>query len=603
MKLKHYLFFIVVAITSVIVGQVDTLQLDDVLLSDARLKRYASNSTVKVLNDSVLQQQTGNTTEFLRFNSPIYFKENGYGMVSSPAFRGTTASQTAVIWNGININSKLNGQTDFNTLSLSGYDSVAIKSGGGSSNFGSGAIGGSIHLNNALRFNTHFENRIQLGFGSFEHQRYNYQLKAGTYKWSVSSDVHYQKSANDYAYLETNERNDNGAFNNSSINLSGGVLISDNHLIKVYNQTFVGSRNLSGSLVAPSINNYKDDTSRSLLKWTYLNTKFTSEVSLAYLYERYKFFSNKDADSFSFGKANTLLARYNLDYKLSNASRLFGLLEYNSVKGEGTNIESPNTNTISASAIYKHAFSSKLDIGINLRKAFNSEFKTPLVFGIDSQFKFTDNYILNLNASKDFRTPTFNDLYWQPGGNLELIPEVAYQLDLGQTFSYKKFTVKANIFIIDIQDMIQWLPDNSGIWSPVNKKRVQSKGVEFGLEFAHKNFKLNGNYSYTDSRDKEKDRQLIYVPFHNFSGAIAYNYKKITAYYQQLFNGEVYTNSRVLDAYQVGNVGLTYRIKTEHIGTYKLGLIVNNIFNTYYENVALRPMPNRNFNFNLTFNF
>ena len=80
-------------------------------------------------------------------------------MVSSPSFRGTTAQQTAVVWNGININSQLLGQTDFNTVSTRGYNSIAVKAGGGSVVYGSGAIGGTIHLNNDLKFKKTFKNR------------------------------------------------------------------------------------------------------------------------------------------------------------------------------------------------------------------------------------------------------------------------------------------------------------------------------------------------------------------------------------------------------------------------------------------------------------
>ena len=45
------------------------------------------------------------------------------------------------------------GTRRYNNLNLLGYDHLAIKSGGGSVLYGSGAIGGTIHLNNTLRFN------------------------------------------------------------------------------------------------------------------------------------------------------------------------------------------------------------------------------------------------------------------------------------------------------------------------------------------------------------------------------------------------------------------------------------------------------------------
>ena len=131
-------------------------ELEEVIVSDSRLKRYTEGHKLKILRDSTLQRNGVFLTSLLAFNSNIYFKENGFGMVSSPAFRGTNASHTAVVWNGININSQLNGQVDFNTINPFNYSSVAIRSGGGSVQFGSGAIGGSVHLNNDLRFEKHF---------------------------------------------------------------------------------------------------------------------------------------------------------------------------------------------------------------------------------------------------------------------------------------------------------------------------------------------------------------------------------------------------------------------------------------------------------------
>jgi len=142
-------------------------QLDEVVLSDIKLKQFASGYKITKINDSTILRNSPTLTKLLSFNSNIYFKENGFGMLSSPSFRGTNASQTAVIWNGININSQLNGQTDFNLINVSNFDSVDIRSGGGSVQYGSGSIGGSIHLNNKLRFYSHFNNTLSVSYGSF----------------------------------------------------------------------------------------------------------------------------------------------------------------------------------------------------------------------------------------------------------------------------------------------------------------------------------------------------------------------------------------------------------------------------------------------------
>lgn len=596
-----FLFFAVFGI-AISFSQNDTLRLDAVRLSDTKLKQL-NNNNLKVLKDSILKTKGVNATEFLRFNTPIYFKENGYGMVSSPAFRGTTAQQTAVIWNGININSKLNGQTDFNVLNLDDFDEVAIKSGGNSIADGSGAIGGSIHLINKLKFYKHFKNQVAIGLGSFNTQRYAYKGSVGNSKHNVSATVNHVKSDNDYEYLNTDKFNENGEFNNTNFAVNFGYFLAENHILKYYNQTTFSNRNLAGSLLAVSNSKYEDRITRNLLKWTYLNERFTSNLSVAYLYENYKYFVDKDSESFSFGKVNTLLLNYDFDYKISNKSNLRAVLQNTNNRGEGTSFSQPKNNTFSSALYYKNTLTNKLNIVLQARKDFNPDFKTPIVFGAKVNFQATKNYGLGLTASKDFRTPTFNDLYWQPGGNLNLKSEESYQLDLSQQLQFKNLQIRANAFIIDIENLIQWQPNENGFWSPMNVANVLSKGVELSANFKYKSLELSGNYSYTDSQNRDTKKQLVYVPFHKITGSLAYYIKGFSAYYQHLFNGEVFIPTRKLEHFSVGNFGINYKLQTKQIVTYKLGVVINNIFNTYYENVFTRPMPNRNFNFNLTFNF
>ena len=158
MTIKNWCSLLLLLLNYVVVAQVDTItRLQTVYVADNTLKKFSNSQRVFVLNDSIIAKNQLSLTSLLNFNSPIYFKENGLGMVSSPSFRGTTAQQTAVIWNGININSQLNGQTDFNVISTSNYNTIAVRSGGGSVIYGSSAIGGSVHLNNELEFKNQFK--------------------------------------------------------------------------------------------------------------------------------------------------------------------------------------------------------------------------------------------------------------------------------------------------------------------------------------------------------------------------------------------------------------------------------------------------------------
>ncbi len=90
-----------------------------------------SGYEVRVIPDSILKDNFESLGTLLQKQANFYFKQNGNGMVSSISLRGTSASQTGVYWNGIAINSALNGQTDFNTIQANSFDELEIRKGGG----------------------------------------------------------------------------------------------------------------------------------------------------------------------------------------------------------------------------------------------------------------------------------------------------------------------------------------------------------------------------------------------------------------------------------------------------------------------------------------
>src|SRR5690625_7845156 len=102
----------------VLIAQHDTVKLEEAIFTaNQNLTEIQTQSLISI-SDSIIERSQPSLTQLLNFNSNIYFKESGAVMVSSPSFRGTTASQTVVLWNGININSQTTGQTDFNTINV-----------------------------------------------------------------------------------------------------------------------------------------------------------------------------------------------------------------------------------------------------------------------------------------------------------------------------------------------------------------------------------------------------------------------------------------------------------------------------------------------------
>jgi iron complex outermembrane receptor protein len=184
--------------------------IDTVYVFDSQMNKVKLFHKVNTLKAEDIEKNSTNLSETLRFQSPVYIKENGRGAVSSPSFRGTTAQQTAFVWNGININSMFLGQGDINNISLSGFEQMDIKAGGGSVIYGSGAIGGSIHLNNILDFNKGIHASLFSEAGSFETYNNFARASYSNDKLSFKVSGNYSISRNDYKVEEANYINSNG---------------------------------------------------------------------------------------------------------------------------------------------------------------------------------------------------------------------------------------------------------------------------------------------------------------------------------------------------------------------------------------------------------
>ena len=282
--------------------------LDEVVIADTTLRQFSNSQSILSISDSTISKNHPSLTDLLQFNTPIYFKENGYGMVSSPSFRGTTAQQTAVIWNGININSQFNGQTDFNTISTKSFNSIDVKSGGGSVVYGTSAIGGSVHLNNNLSFAKHFTNDFRYTVGSYNSHQATYKLSASNQKWSVDASIDRNSSDNDFEY-PNGLKNTNGEYSNFALSTALAYKINRFNILKLYNQFSQSDRNFA--LISPSDSKtkYYNEDSRNLLEWQFRKSNLTSNLKTAFVSEEYKYFENIDNDNFSGSQAQTVIGK------------------------------------------------------------------------------------------------------------------------------------------------------------------------------------------------------------------------------------------------------------------------------------------------------
>lgn len=589
-------------------AQLDSIQkLPEVVLVDARLVHFSQGFKLEKLKDSVVRRNPVSLTETLRYNSSIYFKENGYGMVSSPSFRGTNAAQTAVIWNGININSIFTGQTDFNIISPLDYDEISIRSGGGGVQYGSGAVGGSVHLNNNFSFNEEDITKLAMRYGSFGTLGGNL---SSTKTWGdhyLNVGVDFVSSENDYDYVGKNKKNTHGEFLRFTAKINEARRLSRG--VATWNSEYsYNDRNFSGSLNTIGRDSYKDVNTRNLWQIRQKFGQFETTAKAAHLFEQFRYYPDSERPIFSEGRANTFLGGLESEILLSRRFRLNAKIEYTHIDGQGENIGNQSRKTLAAVVLMNHKISRRLSYGVNFRKEFLNDFDNPLLFSADAKWTLSKFYGIRINGSKNYRVPTFNDLYWYAGGNYELKPETSYQVELGQELQFGNFKFDLAAFYISSENMIKWVPASGSLWKPSNISKSKNIGLEakvnYGIQLnTNQKINLQALYSYTDAEDLDKNMQLIYVPYHKGSASLNYEFNNLSAYVQGIYTGIAYTttdNSDTVDSSAIFNLGAEYNFSTRP--NISVGGRVKNIFNTYYENVAYRPMPSRNFQIFLNFN-
>ncbi len=588
-------------------GQQDTVFLREANLSDSYLLRYTDSREKIILSDSVIERNGSLLTDLLNFNSLIYFKENGAGMVSSPAFRGTTASQTAVIWNGININSQFNGQTDFNTINAMAFDNIVVRPGGGSISYGSSAIGGSIHLNNELKFKNGFENQLLLRYGSFATYVGNFKSTYSDERISLQLNLGRTGSDNDYPFPDSDQKNLNGKYYNNSLSAAAAYKVNAKNLLKIYGNLYDGKRHFS--LISPNAipTAYADYNTRSLVEWNGFYGKFTSTLKAAFLNERYRYYAHIEQPDYETGKTGSWIANYDLGWR-NHHFMINGLLTFSHIEATGTNIRFAKRQTAAAGLVLKQSLGRKFLYEAGLRQEISDAYRSPLLFSFGLKWNAASIYHLRMNFSKNFKMPTFNDLYWPGSGNSDLQPETSLQAEIGNQLKFQNLTFEVAGYFNAVENLIQWIPVSADFFKPENVGKVHSYGLESYINYAKtlgkSHLEMQASYAYTVSKDKRTDKQLIYVPFHKITASAAWSRERISAYYRIYYNGKVYTDPQhhsTLKDFTVSDLGLEYALGKNKV--YILGFQIRNLWNEAYQNVLNRPMPGRNYNVYINFKF
>lgn len=610
----------------------------ELIINSNRFNTFAiGNNQTHIDSLDLKNYNTQNLGDLLAFKSNIVIKNYGAGSLSTVSFRGTSSAQTAVLWNGFNLQGATLGLIDLSTLPLNFIDDVSIQHGGSGALFGSGAVGGSIQLDNKLQTSTGLKLSLYSRFSSFGGRQYGVNLNYGFKKLTTSLRFFKDAIENDFPFINT------ARFGNPKMKLEHGAskqlgVLQENFYrinqkqqinVRFWYQNY--DRQIPPTMLSSSSEaDLGGVVYRISSEWSRLSEKSSIYARTAFFDESLDYYDEVSKIS---GNTQFKTSISELETKINISKNQFlnvGLNQtYNqaqsigfnssSDKAEGYTIQSRNRSALFTSYKFSN-WGNKFQGVISLRQELIERKLTPLMPSFGSGFHFNNYFSVKANVSRNYRVPTFNDLYWNPGGNPNLLPEVGWSKELGihGNLALNNIGLKASLtaFNSKLNNCIIWLPAFSN-WTPKNIQLVNSRGFESffsaNVELAkvkiitslNHTWVVSTNEKLTAVNDKSVGKQLMYVPKQNVTVGIRLVYKTLGVYYDQAYMGMRYVNadnSDYLPAYMVSNLTIAndfQLVKTKLSLQFK----INNFFNQTYQVMQWRPMPLRNYQLGLNLNF
>ena len=559
-----------------------------------------------------------NVGDLLTSQTGTFIKSYGLGSLATSSIRGGGGGHTAVLWNNFSIQSPMLGLLDLSSLPASFMEKATLTTGGASALWGSGAIGGVVSLNNENKFKNGLSVDVQSNWGSFGHLNQQLKIRFGRNKWGSATRVFYQQAQNDFRYFIREDlpkrQQINADIKQVGVLQSISYKIDDRQKVNAHFWWQKSNRGIPPTTVQnKSVARQKDETYRTTLDWKFVNHKVVLQARTALFIED-NFYEDEQILLENLNTFSTSINEVEGDYFLTSKTKIHLGSNYTFTKAKTGNYTNPIKQKRAAIfGAVQHDFE-KWRVSVNARQEWVEEQSSVFVPAFSLEGKLHRNLLLKGQVSKNYRLPTLNDLYWNPGGNKDLLPETGWSEEVGLHFNTEKkdkensFEFKYGItgFNRTINDWILWATKpNEVFYSAQNVASVWSRGVEqrMTFSFSKKNLKLQlkGGYDYIVSTNEaeaaslfDKGEQLIYTPKHQMFGTLSCDYKSYLFRYSHHFTGKTTTLNEPLKAYHLGDIHLSKSFEMNRVDLLVFTEIKNS-WNANYQVIERRAMPGIHF--------
>jgi iron complex outermembrane receptor protein len=558
---------------------------------------------------------TANLSGLLENQASVIIRSYGQGGSASLSSRGLQATQSVVTWEGINLNSPTLGSTDLSMMPVFAFDNISMQYGGSSSITGSGALGGNLLLSGNEHFKQPFLMKAQLTGGSFGNLSSSLKMSAGSDALSYSFMAEANSSENNFRYTDLNGNKaflENAAYKSINTIQRIGWKIAPGQLISLSGWYQASGRDIPPTMVMTKSSQHQDDKALRLsLQYKWLKNRYIISSGMAFIHEYMRYTDetsqtdavyNTNTYSSNIGYKSEFLTNTLIDAGITGRVLVADVPYYSGIKSQ--------PEMAAFVSIVRGFASIGWRTALNLRQDLVQGYKVPFCPSLGAEGRIKGNLGGRVNFSRNFRVPTLNDRFWQPGGNSDLNPESSYNIEAGLNYkigdSKKYFSGEVGIqaYTAWITNLILWVPSNASVWSPQNVEKLWSRGLETSSQLKFVKGKWNNRFSlnYTWSPStfegtkesvENNGNQLIYIPLHTVKGNLRIQYKQLmfqlngtaeSRRYTRKDNGEWLPAFGLLDLsagkdFVIMDTKLTFRFD------------ITNLLNTSYQAVQYYPTP------------
>lgn len=613
----------------------DTLELDQIVIQATRYQLHPNNQPVKVNKfeaEELALYSGDNISRILEERSNVFVRNYGLGGLTTVSLRGMSPNQTQVIWNGFRINDPMNGLIDFSLIPSNFVNSLEVSSGNSSTAYGSGASGGSIHLDTGFRTRGASIWQTLGAFGK------NIQGVGGGWNennWHGTLMFQRENSDNDFTYLtdpddsnsETGRRNNNAVDGLHTLATIG----YDNRNIS-YTSTlwwYDVENQIPGSINFPSDNAVQTDKATRWLNhfgWEVGNHNLKLNLLISNTDQTY---SDPGFDIYSANVTRHTGAEIIWRLQAAESLTMSQVATLSHTIAESENYEVRQTQRIfglQTNPVWR--------VNERLRFFFGLRYDNYEISGdaISSSLGFNfhilpEHLILRGQVSSNFVAPTFNDLFWTPSGNPNLKAETNRKGEAGllhiEEAGILDIESELSLFAGRHFDGIRWIfAPESGFFQAQNIDEIFVRGFELSSSQTwdfNSDIGLNTGFSLRQTRSTIEDygeggdspevgKQLVYTPEWVFQFDLSAEYRHISTGFNYVWNDERYTtqdhnsDSDPLVSYDHSNAFVSLSVP---FNRFRLDLTgwLKNLFDHQYQVIHNYPIPGRHLQISARLNF